>query len=80
MDRESFGCGSFIPVGPLCGKTPVCQHYRGGYSKVTMRERLFPKISLFDLHQASSLLLFQLESVTSQLFGNGLLITYCLML
>lgn len=80
MDRESFGCGSFIPVGPLCGKTPVCQHYRGGYSKVTMRERLFPKISLFDLHQASSLLPFQLESVTSQLFGNGLLITYCLML
>lgn len=57
-----------------------CQHCTKGYSKVTIHECLFPKISLFDLHQASSLLPFQLESVTSQLFGNGLLITYCLML
>lgn len=64
---------------PVGWYTCVANTAEGDIQKTTC-ECLFPKISLFDLHQASSFLPFQLQSVTSHLFGNGLLITYCLML
>lgn len=80
MDQEPFGCGSFIPLGPLCGGASVLPTLQRGIFKsnqawmfISQNQSIWPAPGKLPLP-------FQLESVTSQLFGSGLLITYCLML